>query len=534
MPDFKYTLTRYCLRAGQLTLPQSMLELFPSEGTFQAVDTQQSEELTLNVPAPRTIAGVGAFIKRHNLDVNDQILIRLRDDGGYAFTPLPHTSKPDYAKPETAQHLLDTLAEQGTPLSEAEIRALYPELSKNLVLADLFAKDARFTFRSGRWQTVADESKNKGEGTAEQERAPKALRVEETVAADAVPATVSTRDATKETSDKPRAEMPSANVSGTDVPHTPQPVPQQPSKIKIITPQQDSAKQERQPAESAKPNKRASVTPYPRGVMFPGDTGLNSREEGKLDLSRQQRTKALLTALGFRVEGLAHGQLLAHADLVRRHYSVLVHLMPERGSLDWAALLARRREVGATYAAVIGHQQDLTPFEGPAGMARASLWSWKALDRLEGVLGAVPLSPVDLESHFERDGLFDKGLKRFELDVQKRIAERGTFSAVLTRLADMKAPTVFMLDEAVDMDLTREQVLEVLESLSQAPFHLISKVDSGEFCLRYRVSDALLNLSDFALSLRDRLPSRRTERLQATASSLLTPGGGDTAEPEEE
>ena len=112
----------------------------------------------------------------------------------------------------------------------------------------------------------------------------------------------------------------------------------------------------------------------------------------------------------------------------------------------------------------------------------------------KGVLGAVPLSPVDLESHFERDGLFDKGLKRFELDVQKRIAERGTFSAVLTRLADMKAPTVFMLDEAVDIDLTREQVLEVLESLSQAPFHLISKVDSGEFCLRYRVSDSALEL----------------------------------------
>ena len=520
MSDFKYTLTRYCLRAGQLTLPQSMLELFPSEGTFQAVDTQQGEELTLSVPAPRTIDGVADFIKRHNLVVNDQILIRLRDDGGYAFTPLPHTTKPDYTKPETARHLLDTLAEQGTPLSEAEIRALYPELSKNLVLADLFAKDARFTFKAGRWQTVAHEVGNKTARAPEQVRAPKALRVEETVTAD----TVATPPKNKRipsgeggSRDLPKAELPpSGQQSG------------QPSKL--LTPQQGDTQQDASPSKS---DRRASVTPYPRGVMFPGDTGLNSREEGKLDLSRQQRTKALLTALGFRVEGLAHGQLLAHADMVRRHYSVLVHIMPERGSLDWAALLARRREVGATYAAVIGHQQDLTPFEGPAGMARASLWSWKALDRMEGVLGAVPLSPVDLESHFERDGLFDKGLKRFELDVQKRIAERGTFSAVLTRLADMKAPTVFMLDEAVDIDLTREQVLEVLESLSQAPFHLISKVDSGEFCLRYRVSDALLNLSDFALSLRDRLPSRRTERLQATAP-VLTPGGGDTAEPEEE
>ena len=529
MPDFKYTLTRYCLRAGQLTLPQSMLELFPSEGTFQAVDTQQGEELNLSVPAPRTIAGVADFIKRHDLEVNDQILIRLRDDGGYAFTPLPHTTKPDYAKPETARHLLDTLAEQGTPLSEAEIRALYPELSKNLVLADLFAKDARFTFKAGRWQTVADEVKGRTEQAAGQVRAPQTLRVEETVTADAAPISKKAGISDGEgggSRDLPRAELPQSQQPSRQQPSG-QP-PEQPSNL--LTPQQGHTHNE---PSSGKTDRRASVTPYPRGVMFPGDTGLNSREEGKLDLSRQQRTKMLLTALGFRVEGLAHGQLLAHADLVRRHYSVLVHIMPERGTLDWAALLARRREVGATYAAVIGHQQDLTPFEGPAGMARASLWSWKALDRMEGVLGAVPLSPVDLESHFERDGLFDKGLKRFELEVQKRIAERGTFSAVLTRLADMKAPTVFMLDEAVDVDLTREQVLEVLESLSQAPFHLISKVDSGEFCLRYRVSDALLNLSDFALSLRDRLPSRRTERLQATAP-VLTPGGGETAEPEEE
>ena len=146
MPDFKYTLTRYCLRAGQLTLPQSMLELFPSEGTFQAVDTQQGEELSLSVPAPRTIDGVADFIKRHKLEVNDQILIRLRDDGGYAFTPLPHMTKPDHVKPETARHLLDTLAEQDTPLSEAEIRALYPDLSKNLVWLTCLPKTPALPF----------------------------------------------------------------------------------------------------------------------------------------------------------------------------------------------------------------------------------------------------------------------------------------------------------------------------------------------------------------------------------------------------
>ena len=125
------------------------------------------------------------------------------------------------------------------------------------------------------------------------------------------------------------------------------------------------------------------------------------------------------------------------------------------------------------------------------------------------------LSPFDLETFFERDGLFDHGFDRFEKMIDKRVAERGAFSGVLTHLASMKAPVVFMLDQVVDNDISREQALKVLDVLSQAPFHLVTKVDNGEFCLRSKIYDALLNFSDYAISLRNRLPQRRTERIQA-------------------
>jgi hypothetical protein len=86
----------------------------------------------------------------------------------------------------------------------------------------------------------------------------------------------------------------------------------------------------------------------------------------------------------------------------------------------------------------------------------------------------------------------------------------------------MRAPVVFMLDEVVDNDITREQALKVLDVLSQAPFHLITKVDNGEFCLRSKIYDALLNFSDYALSLRNRLPQKRTERIQGLEPSEET------------
>jgi hypothetical protein len=43
---------------------------------------------------------------------------------------------------------------------------------------------------------------------------------------------------------------------------------------------------------------------------------------------------------------------------------------------------------------------------------------------------------------------------------------------------------------------------------------MIAKVDSGEFCLRYKVADSLEHISRYALSLRDRLPNRFTEHLR--------------------
>lgn len=257
------------------------------------------------------------------------------------------------------------------------------------------------------------------------------------------------------------------------------------------------------------------VSPAPRAGLFLSDAGLNSASLPPGDPAKTKRAREAFTTLGYRVEGLAHGQLMLHADYGRRFERVLVHVLPDGQRLDWAALLARRRESGATHMAVVGDHRDLHRLVAPADLAKATLWSWAGLQRVIELSATMPIGPFDLAPHFERDGLFEYGLDRFERAVAKRVQERGTFSAVLERLALMKAPAVFMLEDvAGSADVPREQALRVLERLCDAPWHLVSRVDSGEFCLRYRVHDALDQIGAYAASLRTRLPERQRDRVR--------------------
>lgn len=260
--------------------------------------------------------------------------------------------------------------------------------------------------------------------------------------------------------------------------------------------------------------RKVTVTPYAARPVEggPDHTGAAG---GPSDSSLHARLRDALETFGFRLEPRSYMQLLAHADLGRRHYSVLVQMLADGARLDWTKLLARRRELGATYLAVFGAPQDLLRLQSPAVQARATLWSWRGLERALDLVTAVPMSPFDLEPHFARDGLFEEGLRRFELTIEKRVDSRGNFSSVLQRLVALRAPSVFLLEDVmVDTDLSRDQVLTILNLLSEAPFHLVSRVDSGEFCLRQGVHENLTQLSHYALSLTERLPARHTERVR--------------------
>lgn len=476
--EVRYSLTRLCIRSGQMTLPFKMLELFPQEGEIKAVDTTSGKEYLLQVVQPRRVTGLDEFFAAHELDVNDEIAVRVLEDGRYGFTPLAKAQRRARSEEEASKRLLDRLLELGTPLSEAEIRSLEPALHAEFDVAALLEADGRFQRYGGRW----------------------ALRSQER------PSEASAEHGQRQESDESSVEAGhgehdagSEDRAGEDA--------------------GGGSDEERHGGDpgGAKPP-RWVVTPY-QHVDSPAPAGLNSASE-QADVELQSRARQVLLAFGFKVEGLPRGQFMAAAEMGRKAYSVLVQLYPERSRLDWAALLSKRRDSGAAYLAVFGPERELIRLSAPAEMARATLWPWESLDRVGELVRSVPVSPFDVEPFFQQGGLLENGLKRFEQTIGKRIAERGAFSSVLTRLAAFKAPAVFMLDDVVDEgDLSREQALRVLELLSQPPFHMIVKVDDGEFCIRYNVAQGLAQLSDYALSLRQRLPERRTERLRANAEA---------------
>ncbi len=482
--EFKYPLTRICLRSGRLTLPMRMMELFPESGTVTATDTKGGETFELTIDGPRFVAGLENFFRSHQLEVNDAVLIRPLDDGGFAFTPQPRPRKPDFSKREVVEALLEEIVTAATPMTVAEIRALHPDMPADFDLAGALTEDGRLELVEGRWRVFEPEP--------EPEEAPVEEEVADDLQAEGVAVGVEVAP------DDTAADAHSAEAGAEPVlTEEALPEPEEPAS---------------DPPEPTVP-RRVTVTPYPRGVMFPGDAALNSAQEPGV-LTQVQRTREILTRLGYRIESLGHGQLMAHAELGRYQYRVLVHILPEGERLDWAALLAERRETGAKYLAVFGDYRDLRRLFAPADLARATLWSWDGLTRVEDLARTVLISPTDLEPHFDQDGMFERGLSRFEQSVGERIAERGVFSAVLSRLASMRAPTIFVLDDlSGEIELPRDQLARLVERLTEAPFQLVVKVGNGEYCLRNQVGQALLNFSEYALSLRDRLPTRTRERV---------------------
>ena len=245
----------------------------------------------------------------------------------------------------------------------------------------------------------------------------------------------------------------------------------------------------------------------PRGSMADMEGHGLCSDENNADLMAQNRASVLFNGFGYAVEGIRRRQLLVKADLGRRKYQVFVHLLPPNERVDWSTLLVCRRESGANYLCVVGEEQDLERLHSPAELARASLWSWVGLEGAQEFSRVVSLNPLDLEPFFERDGLLGRGFGRLEKSVRKRVGEMRAFSAVLMRLGGMRAPTVFFLEDIVDLDLPRDQLLSLLDHLSKPPFNLISRIDNGEFCLQTPVSKVLSQLSTYFLSVRDRFMS---------------------------
>jgi hypothetical protein len=130
---YRYPLTRICLRTGSLTLPLNLLGVFPERGDIVALDTQKDAEYLLHVEG-RRVFGLGPYFEVHDLTPNDELTIRPLEDGRFAFTAVARPRRADYLRPDHVSKLVDGIVEHGVPVSEAEIRALHPDLPSGFQL----------------------------------------------------------------------------------------------------------------------------------------------------------------------------------------------------------------------------------------------------------------------------------------------------------------------------------------------------------------------------------------------------------------
>lgn len=272
----------------------------------------------------------------------------------------------------------------------------------------------------------------------------------------------------------------------------------------VAQPQRRPEQQPQQPQQpSPQRNEVQSAVPAAVAAALPAESRV--AEEGSASEDAAQASR-IFSQLGFVVTAVTTDVLLLDSQLDGGSFKVLAQLVG--GKLDWITLLEQRDQAGADCVALIGAAADLLKLSAPAGLAEARLWSWAGLLRVADYSQSVPISPLDLESHFRNDGMFEAGLERFEQVMTDRIGERGAFSTVLTRLAALPGPAAFQLTD-VSGDASKEHAERVLEQLTRSPFQLVVQKAPGRYYLRGSVSAALKQLGDYAESLLQRLPAAR-------------------------
>jgi hypothetical protein len=227
------------------------------------------------------------------------------------------------------------------------------------------------------------------------------------------------------------------------------------------------------------------------------------------------RARDAFAALGYRVSAGRGGTLRLTAHLGRLRQTVLARVLDDGDRPDWNALLQAVRAEPADHLALVGDVRDLTRLERPARGARATLWSWDGLQRARDLASTVPIGPLDLVPAFEDGGLHAVGIERFEARIDARLQEQAAFSAVAERLAELRAPAVFTVDDLrVDERLPRETIVAELDRMAGPPLQWTERRGPGTFALRQDVAEALARLETFARSLAGRLPDPTRPRVR--------------------
>ena len=446
--EYRYPLTRLCIRTGALTLPARLIELFPGEGTVLLRDSELEVEILADIPEPRVVMGLAEYFADFEVEVNDNLFLTPQTDGSFAMR-LEKRPRRERIEVETEP---DDIPEVVVVTSASEPEA-EPE-------AEPAAAEAQDEPTEPEYEPPLAPSWQRGPA-APQVSTPawgmftEVAEPEEEFAEDSLEPPADEPEFTEQAFETPMFSETTASELG----------------------------------ETSEPPAFADV-------------------EHTVPLADlQDRLAAELAPFGFTTEAVAHDLVAAHAQLGTKSYSVLFRLLPARERLDWGVLLTLRRGGTYDYVAIVGEHHDLIGVSNPAAVARTTLVSWDALHRANQLRRGVPITALDFELYFKEIGLFEEGLVRFEDEVATKLAARGNLSELLTTLAPREAPSVLSLTEldATLGDLAAGELEQLVTLLTGAPFHLFERLSEREVLLTRSVAEMLAAVGLYTESLAGQL-----------------------------
>jgi len=453
----RYIITRPCLSEGSVRLLKYLEALFPQDGPVTLLDDRGAEHNAHVDRRAGRIHGLRDLYHGHNLGVNDVLLITPLSDTRYQVECV--------VKPITER-----------PTGSARTRA--PERPQRVVVNESpYVREVRLERRPATPDAPRQTSlhptpteQTQGERTpperapAQRQDAPRAER----------PASRTADEAPKPAA----AQAPATSSQGAPATTTPP---------AAGTPHAPATPAVSAPAASAA---RASTLQMRAAPSVPSNSKPAPDTQA---LGVEDMLQELATRVGYRLERLAPGVIRLRADLGQHGYSVLIALDLESASRpEWRG--------DADYLAVLVGEH-----ERPQGLPRLTREALAAL--LENARLA-PLTPLELRGYWNT-GSFDleSAASVAEL-VSAQLSQRGVFSFVLLLLAQQPPHSVVhthRLAERLGSGVNSAELTGVLQTLSAAPFNLLSPLGGGQYYLRSDVHDALRSLSEYAEGLRVRL-----------------------------
>ncbi len=290
----------------------------------------------------------------------------------------------------------------------------------------------------------------------------------------------------------------------------------------------------------------APVSPYPNGILYPVSekaetlpenqkTIVSSLKIGSETISAPQPEprpvpqketpvsplEALVqtfTTFGYGVSPLESG-LQLEARLPRGTHRIALAL---EGHSDISAVLKAGRLQSAKYLAVATTTDRLGLVDTATAFGNVAKVELEALTTLEKLQEHFALTPLELEGYWNAGGISQDALESIQQSINQRLETRGEFSFIMLALRHFNAPCAITPEDIVaklpGSGIGTSTVLQVLETLSKAPFMLVTPLGMGEYHLKVNLDRGLEDLAGYVSSVKMRLRTSAPQK----ADNVLT------------